>query len=132
MVNNLRTLSILHYVYGALVCLGGAAMLMFIFIGAMLNSDMMQQQDDPPPELVGGFMQVFGWVLFVIIEIIGILILLSGSWIAKRRNRTGSLVIAGFCCLNFPLGTALGIFTFVTLLNEEVKREYDRPALPVS
>ena len=124
MVRNLSTLSILHYVYGILVCLLGAAMLVFIFVGMMMQSDLVQQENDPPPMAVGTFFQCLGWFLFALVELMGILIMLSGRWIAKRRNRNASLVIAGFCCLNFPLGTALGIYTFVVLLNEEVKQSY--------
>lgn len=125
MVRNLSTLSILHYVYGALTCLVGVCMLVFIFIGLLMQSDLVQQERDAPPMFLGDLFQSIGWLLFAVVEIIGILIILSGRWIARRRNRTASLVLAGFCCLSFPLGTALGIFTFVVLLNEEVQRAYE-------
>ncbi|HRH38734.1 MAG TPA: resistance to Congo red protein [Flavobacteriales bacterium] len=132
MTRNLNTLSILHYVYGGITCLGGLAMLVIIFIGSMMNSDLVQHADQPPPEIVGGLLQTFGWILFAVIEMIGILIIASGRWIARRKNKTGSLVIAGFCCLSFPLGTALGIFTFITLLNQEVDQEYRSAAVSMA
>lgn len=125
MVRNLSTLTILHYVYGAFVCLGGVAMLSMIFLGSFLSSDFVAQSGgEPPPAWLGGLFQGLGWSLFVLLEVFGILIISSGRWIAQRRRRTGSMVIAGFCCLSFPLGTALGIFTFVALANDDVKREY--------
>lgn len=127
MTRNLSTLSVLHYVFGILVCLGGAAMLVFIFVGMLLQSDLVQQEQDAPPEFLGTLFQGLGWFLFALVEVFGALVILSGRWIAKRRNRTASMIIAGFCCLSFPLGTALGIFTFVTLLNDEVQREYETP-----
>ncbi len=129
MKNNLSTLSILHYVYGGLTCFAGLFMLLFIGVGTFLRTDMVQQQPDAADAaMVGGIMQGLGAVLFVVVEVIGVLIILSGRWIKRRVNRTGSLVIAGFCCLSFPFGTALGIFTFVTLLNDEVRREYEGQA----
>lgn len=126
MKRHLSTLSILHYVYGAFVCLMGFVALIFIFLGTFLSSDFIAEnsQGEPPPVWLGGFFQVFGWVLFVIIEAWGILTLLSGSWISKRKNRTGSQVVAAFNCLNIPFGIALGIFTFVVLNDEEVRVEY--------
>ncbi len=126
MVRNLSTLSILHYVYGAFICVGGLIALIFIFLGGFLNSDFIAEnsQGEPPPTWLGGLIQTFGAILFVIIEAWGILTILTGKWIAQRKHRTGTMVMAGFHCLNMPLGIALGIFTFVTLSDEEVKREY--------
>ena len=125
MKHNLGTLSILHYVYGGFTCLMGGVMLIFIFLGTLLNSDLVQSESDAPPAVVGQIFQTLGWVLFAIIEVLGILIMLSGRWIAQRRNRTGSMIMAGFCCLSFPFGTALGIFSFVVLTNPEVQQEYE-------
>ncbi len=132
MTRHLSSLSILHYVYGAFVCLSGFAALIFIFLGGFLSSDFIAQetQNEPVPYWLGTFIQTFGVVLFVLIEAWGIATILSGSWIAKRKNRTGSLVVAGFNCLNMPLGILLGIFTFVVLLDDEVKRTYEGTATP--
>ncbi len=127
MKRDLGTLTILHYIYGVLVCLGGAAMLLFIVLGVFLNSEVVQSDRNPPPAEVGGIFQALGWFFFALLEVFGILIMLSGRWIANRRNRNASLVIAGFCCLSFPIGTALGVYTFVSLFNEDVKQEYTGP-----
>ncbi|MCB0770763.1 MAG: hypothetical protein KDC00_10205 [Flavobacteriales bacterium] len=132
MTKHLSTLSVLHYVYGAFICVGGFVAFALIFLGGFLNSDFIAEngQGEPPPTWLGGFFQVFGAVLFVILEAWGIFTILSGRWIAKRKNKTGSTVMAGFNCLNIPFGIALGIFTFVTLSDEEVKKEYDAQLLP--
>ena len=134
MSKNLSTLSILHYVYGAFICVGGFVALALIFLGGLLSSDFIAEnsQGEAPPEWLGGFIQAFGAVLFVILEAWGILTILSGRWIAQRKNKTGSMVMAGFNCLNIPFGIALGIFTFVTLSDEEVKQEYAARLLPAA
>ena len=46
----------------------------------------------------------------------------------KRQKRTFSFVIACICCMNIPLGTALGVFTLVVLSRQSVKAIYDRVA----
>ncbi|HRH68451.1 MAG TPA: hypothetical protein PLB89_02985 [Flavobacteriales bacterium] len=133
MARHLSTLSILHYVYGAFICVVGAVVaFIFIFLGGFLGSDFIAEnsQGDPPPAWLSGFMQAFGWGLFILIEIWGILTIMSGNWISKRRNRTGSMVMAGLNCLNIPFGIALGIFTFVTLNDQEVKGLYGLSAGP--
>lgn len=125
MTRHLPTLSVLHYVYGILTCVGGIAVLALVGMGLFLSSDLAAgEHNDPAPAIVGGVFQGLGWVLFALIEVWGVLIILSGRWIAQRRNRTGSLVVAGLCCLNFPIGMALGIFTLVVLLNDEVQAHY--------
>lgn len=129
MERQLPTISILHYVYGAFTCLLGLGMLVFIGVGSLLNSDLVQNSNDAPPEELGAIIQGLGWVLFAIVETIGVLIIASGGWIAKRRNRMISLIIAGFCCLSFPLGTALGVYTLVVLLNPDVQKAYAEAGL---
>lgn len=125
MTRHLSTISILNYVYGALSIIGGLVILVIaIAAGGILQSDLVQNSNDAPPEAVGGLIQGLGSGLGVMILLWGVLICLSGYWISKRRNRMGSIVIAALCCLSFPIGTALGIFTIVVLVNDEVKRAY--------
>lgn len=126
MNRHLPTLSVLHYVYGILTCVTGLAMLVFVILGGFLSSDFVaEQSNDPAAGVVGTVFQVLGWVAFALIEVWGVLIILSGRWIGQRRNRMGTLIIAALCCLSIPFGLALGIFTFVTLLNPDAEREYN-------
>ena len=127
MQRHLSTLSILHYAYGAFICLTGLAALAVVLVGGFLSSDLVNEAGgDRVPAFIGAVIQTFGWVLLVTVEAWGILTMLSGSWIAGRRNRTGSQVVAALNCLNMPLGLALGIFTLLTLNDEGVKHEYDQ------
>lgn len=125
MVRHLSTLSILHYVYGGLMLLGAVTLAVIFFaVGGLLQSDLVQQANDPPPEFVTTIMQGMGTGIAVFVGIWGLLVVLSGYWISKRRNRVGSMIIAGLCCLSFPIGTALGIYTLVVLANSEVEQAY--------
>jgi hypothetical protein len=127
MQRHLSTLSILHYAYGAFICLTGLAALAVVLVGGFLSSDLVNEAGgDRVPAFIGALIQTFGWVLLVTVEAWGILTMLSGSWIAGRRNRTGSQVVAALNCLNMPLGIALGIFTLITLNDEGVKQEYEQ------
>lgn len=126
MKQNLPTLSILHYVYGALVCLAGVAAFFLIGVGAFVaDRAAAHGAQEVPPDWIGGFIASFGLALFLILLVWGILIILSGYWIGKRRNRTFSIVVAALCLLSFPIGTALGVFTLVVLVNDDVRQEYE-------
>lgn len=126
---HISTLSVLHYVYGAFICLMGLALLALVFAGSFLNSDWMQQQPGGgPPGFVGLFLSTLGWVLFVLVELQGVLNLISAANIQRRRGRTFSQVVAAFNCFNIPFGLALGIFTFVVLGDQEVRSVYDQRA----
>ena len=125
MKKNLNTIEIFHYVYGAMLCFGGIFCLALVAMGSFLGSDWLAaQSNEPPPPWLGGFLSTLGMALFLFIETLGILVIYSGRCIAKRKNRTFSMVIAAFCCLSIPLGLILGIFTLVALSDEEVKQEY--------
>jgi hypothetical protein len=56
--------------------------------------------------------------------LIGILTILSGRAITRRKWRMFSLVMAGINCASFPLGTLLGVFTFIVLLRSSVRALY--------
>jgi hypothetical protein len=56
--------------------------------------------------------------------LVGILTIVSGRAIAQRKWRMFSLVIAGVNCASFPLGTLLGVFTFIVLLRNSVRALY--------
>lgn len=70
-------------------------------------------------------------VLIVLYVVIGVVLValcvgnvLSGHYIRKRKNRIFSFIIGGINCMQFPLGTALGVFTFIVLTRESVKMAY--------
>lgn len=131
MVRNLSTLSVLHYVYGGLMLLGAVVLaVVFFALGGLMQSDLVQQSNEPPPEVLSTIFQGVGVGVAVFVGLWGLLVVLSGRWIAQRRNRTGSMIIAGLCCLSFPIGTALGIYTLVVLSNTEVQQAYGQAYPP--
>lgn len=126
MTKDLSTLSVLHYVYGALICASGIAALVIVGMGVLVGSDLFQE--NPPPQWLGTTLQALGTALFVLVELWGLMVVLSGWWLAQRRNRTASMVVAALCLLNFPLGTVLGVLTLSALSNEEVRLSYEDPS----
>jgi len=125
----LRLISIFHYIVGAMEACFGCMGLMHLFIGiSMLISPASWASDGPPPPpFAGWFFAIAGGALILAGLTAGILTALSGRFIAKRRHRNFSIVIAAIICLFMPFGTVLGVFTLVALTKSEVIELYKNP-----
>ena len=50
----------------------------------------------------------------------------TGRSLKECRNYVFCLVVAGFTCMQFPLGTGLGVCTFIVLFRPSVKLKFNR------
>ena len=127
--DQLRLLAIFHYVFAGLALLG----LMFLavhyaFMHSFFSHPEIWKNSNgaaPPPK---EFFEIFVWfyVFFGAVCIAaGIGNLLSARFLQKRRYRAFSMVVAGLNCLQFPLGTVLGVFTLVVLVRDSVREVYE-------
>lgn len=124
---HLRMLVVFYYILAGLSLLFGCLGLVYIGGGtvlAFLPQDAFASDPDAPPV---GVIHAVGWVvvaigaLAAVIQLAGsLLMVLAGRFIAARRHRMFCLVVAGLTCLQVPLGTALGVCTFVVLTREWV------------
>ena len=129
---HLRLLSIFHYVYGGFAFLGICFVVghFFLMRFVMTNaaSTGMKPAEAAQIEQMFGFFIAFYILIGIFCLLLGIGNILSGSFLGKRRHRIFIMVVSGFNCLNVPLGTILGIFTFIVLLRPSVTMEFERPA----
>lgn len=124
---HLRILSIAHYVVGALHALFACFGLIHFGMGLFfLMAPQSMFTSDPEglrivmgtlSTVLGGGFVLAGWAL-------GIVTILSGRYIAQRRKRVFSVVVAGINCVFIPFGTVLGIFTLILLTREDVMSDY--------
>ncbi|HEY1697493.1 MAG TPA: hypothetical protein VGG39_35265 [Polyangiaceae bacterium] len=129
--SNLNVLSICHFIYGGFFALGGLVGIVYVVIGVFLAAGSMGAAGGtggPPPAAIGGIVAMFGGIISLVIWVMAALVIYSGFSLRKRRRRTLSFVMACLCCLNIPLGTALGVFTLIVLSKPGVKAIYDRVA----
>lgn len=83
-----------------------------------------QHSSGPPPVWI---FRIFAGVMFVVVLIgwaISGLTIYAGRCIRQRRNRLLILVMAGVNVMNIPLGTLLGICTFIVLQSEPGRKEF--------
>jgi hypothetical protein len=116
---HLGQLAIGYYVLGGLFVPVAFIFVIYAVLGAaFLNGDMNHGQANPPPD-------VFGW-MFLAIGIGGVLVgltmaaltIFAGRCLATKKNLTFVYIMAGLLCTNMPLGTILGVLTFVVLSND--------------
>ena len=126
--DHLQLLAIFHFVVAGLAVIGlGFIFLHYAFMQAILNNPEMwknQKGDGPPP---AQFFAIFKWFYFIFGAFLsagGIGNLLSGLFIRKKKGRIFSLIMAGINCVQFPFGTALGVFTFIVLTRDSVRESY--------
>ena len=126
---HLNTLSILYYIYAGLYSLGMCIGGVYIALGGIAAAAIKADPKAPPvASWFGGIFAIIGAVVLLYTLTGAVCCLLSGRWLRARRNRAFSQVVAAVCCLNVPLGTALGVFTFIVLGKPEAEELYREAA----
>lgn len=82
----------------------------------------------PMPQEVFWLMVGLYVLAFALIIAMGVCDLIAANALRKRTRRTFTMVVAGLSCLSFPLGTALGVFTFMVLSRPSVQALYRQQA----
>jgi len=126
--SQLKLLSILYYVWAALHACAGLIGILFIAAGTFLTLiPQFAQNGNPPPPWFGAIFTGLGVLVFVFIEAGAVLMFLVGRNLSHRTHHTYCMVMAGISCLSVPLGTALGLFTILTLQRPSVRAMFYPP-----
>ncbi|HWB19832.1 MAG TPA: hypothetical protein VG711_06000 [Phycisphaerales bacterium] len=129
--SHLNVLSILYYVFGGLNAIGVLFGGFYVLLGFIMPMNQVQKRPgDPPPEFFFWFFVLIGGCAALFSLVFLILDLHTGYSLQKRKNRTMCLITAGISCLSIPLGTTLGVFTFIVLSRPSVKALFEQNANP--
>src|SRR4051812_31039669 len=117
---HLSVLGRLHVILGAFAILAGAALLVIAFATRVALTQL---------EDVGVEGQAGAWILVwcgIIFGIGGAALAVTGRALARRRPgaRRWALILAVPDLLAIPFGTALSVYAFWVLLNDEARREF--------
>jgi len=120
---HLDVLGRLHVLLGALAILAGSS----LFLIAFGTSFALTQLAD-----AGAAGQAGVWILAgcgAVFVAGGTALILTGRALGKRRPaaRRWALILAVLDLLAVPFGTALSVYSFWVLLNDEARREFGRP-----
>jgi hypothetical protein len=130
---------LLSIFYFILAGLGVLYLVFLVFHYAMMHAvfsnphmwDQMKDKNGNPVQMPFNptdFFKIFVW-FYVFMGAWGIvsiiLNLVAGLKLRQWQSRTFVLVVAGFNCINIPLGTVLGVFTIVILTRESMRSRFD-------
>jgi quinol-cytochrome oxidoreductase complex cytochrome b subunit len=107
----------------------------YLLMSTMLNNPemwkKMQEQPNAPPFDPMQFFNAFRYI-YLFIGAWGFASIIcnaiAGFCLLNQRDRMFCMIIAGFNCINFPFGTALGIFTLLVLLRDSVRLKFEGDA----
>ena len=126
--DHLNILKICYYISAGLSAVGAVlASVIYIVLGGF----MVSQVPDQEAHFVGGAFIGVGIFLFILMGIGAAASYFTGRRLAEQRGKIFVMIVAGLHCLSFPLGTILGVFTFVVLLRPAVQAVFDRHDHPV-
>ena len=126
MKQHVSILGVLYIISGVLGIL--AAMACLALFGGAAGIVRMVAPNDPDAAVALPILGVAGVVFFALISLLSIPGLVVGIGLTKFQpwSRVGGLVLSGLNLLNFPLGTALGVYGFWVLLSKETEVVFSR------
>jgi len=129
-IQHLDILSIFHYVVAGI----SALFSLFPIFHLMMGISILAGGFFPPEaEMEAPFpFWLFG-LMFTLIPaaiiffglVFSAFIAAAGYFLAKRKNHTFCLVMAGVGCIFMPFGTVLGVFTIIVLSRPSVKELFN-------
>jgi len=124
MEQHVKTVAILNIVCGALGIL--IALMVLMFFGGLAG--VVHFDSDPDADIGGAVLGLIGVVGFFAIAVYSIPALIGGIGLLKFREWARILVIVASALnlLNFPLGTALGIYGLWALLSNNSRVLFNR------
>lgn len=119
----LRALSIAHYVMAGITALFSCFPIIHVIVGLLVLFGAFPDKPggDPFPHQLfgllfvgmGSFFILMGWTLALCLVFVG-------RSLNERKRYQFCLVMASLCCIFAPLGTLLGVFTLIVLLRPSV------------
>ena len=127
-VKHVELLSMFHYILAGITAFFSCMPIFHLVIGlAMVSGKLFEDGNgDAPPAIVGWMFVVMGAVFILMGWVLAVCMFMAGKRLKRCTNRTFCMVVAGIECLFMPLGTALGVFSLITLNKDSVKEIFDR------
>jgi hypothetical protein len=116
---------VLYYIWGALSLIGACIGTVYI-IGAGVLAAAPANGDESEQAVLAGVFGVIGIIILVLSLASGALNVMAAIGIGKRKWRVLTYIAAGLACLSIPIGTALGIYTFIALARPGVQALYQQ------
>lgn len=132
---HLKLLTWFHYIVGGSTAAISCMFLIHVAMGiAMLvnPTGFFGTASSAPPPMMAYFFVILGSIGVLSGWLFGLLTVYSGRCIKARKRFVFSFIVAALCCLNFPLGTILGVCTILTLNRHSIRDLYNQNAKQIA
>jgi hypothetical protein len=119
-----------NYFAAALAFLFGCFPIFHVLFGVGIFLGALQESFNGAafPGLLGSLMALFflfmGTLMVLSFWAYGYGMMKSAQYLKRRERYVFCMVMAAVSCILFPIGTALGVFTIILLLQEDVKVDF--------
>lgn len=123
----LKLLSIFHYVLAGLTAFMGLLPLLYVLIGAFaVGASILHEAGEGAHAVMitGAMLVAFGLLLAIVIFAFAFVKFLVARFLVRHQNYTFCLIYAIVELLFVPLGTVLGIFTLIVLSRPHIKSAF--------
>ena len=128
---HLRVSQIAFYVLAGSSALGATFALPFLGIAAMVSYLTPESATSPSNAEALRFVRILfpavALAFLLVIWTISFLTYLAGRGIRDRRRWILGVIVAGFYCLQVPMGTAIGVAIIMVLSRPSVKALFEHP-----
>ena len=123
---HLRILSICWYVLAGLAAVFGCVPFIHVTLGVLMltHSSAFGGGRGDPPEFIGWMFVIMGSFLILLMWTGACLAFFTARALPRRRHIVLCYVAAALICLQIPIGTVLGVFTFIVLARPSVKASF--------
>lgn len=122
----LRLLSVFHYVVAALTALIASIPILHFELGFLIMTGAIEES--APPVAIGCFVMVISAAVVMAGWTLAICMALAGAFLVSRKYHTFCVVVAAASCIVTPFGTVLGIFTLLALMRDSVREMFEERA----
>ena len=126
-LEHLRLLTIFYYVLAAINAVFALLPVIHLFIGLLLLLGGLAtgKNEALPISFFGRFFAMIGLFPTTLGVTFAALKFYTARFLSERRNWLFCMVVAGVACMSFPMGTALGVFTFIVLCRPSVRALFE-------
>lgn len=122
----LKLLSIFHYILGGLTAVCACFPIIHLIIGIMMlvapeTMFGLGTTNDMPPRVLAWFFIVFAGLFILSGWALAFCSILVGRFLVRKKHYTFCFVMAVVECLLIPFGTVLGVFSIIVLTRPSVK-----------
>jgi hypothetical protein len=127
MEDHVKILGIVRIVFGALG-LVGALVVLAVFGGAAGILGLVAASEEPDAAFAVPLLGLLGTMLFLLITVLSLPGIIAGVGILKYRpwGRILGIIVSALDLLNFPIGTAIGVYGLWVLFQKETESLFER------